>query len=180
MQPFAIEKSISGEDLRRIRRKLGLTQQEFASFVSISVKSVERWEGSKEPLSGPIATLARILDEQPDLVEKFRIPAKTYPLRMFYMFRNEICTLIDVDERRRLLFIKNYTDRLQFRAFGVNEKPSFEDYEAFLESRCFPRSRDKMKLMLKDLDLPFYDPLLIIGKTQGRMAEDDFWLRIER
>ena len=52
--------------------------------------------------------------------------------------------------------------------------------EEFLESRCFPRSRDKMKLVLKDLDIPFYDPILIIEKTQGRMAEDDFWLRIER
>ena len=37
-----------------------------------------------------------------------------------------------------------------------------------------------MKLVLKDLDVPFYDPLLIIEKTQGRMAEDDFWIRIER
>ncbi len=37
-----------------------------------------------------------------------------------------------------------------------------------------------MKLTLRELDLPFYEPLLIIEKTQGRMAEDDFWLRIER
>ena len=44
----------------------------------------------------------------------------------------------------------------------------------------FPRTRDKMKLILKDLDLPFYDPFMIIEKTEGRMAEDDFWIRIER
>ncbi len=37
-----------------------------------------------------------------------------------------------------------------------------------------------MKLTLREPDLPFYEPLLIIEKTQGRMAEDDFWLRIER
>ena len=37
-----------------------------------------------------------------------------------------------------------------------------------------------MKLILKDLDLPFYDPLMIIQKTEGRMAEDHFWIRIER
>ena len=67
-----------------------------------------------------------------------------------------------------------------FRAFGREEHPTFEQYEEFLESRCFPRSRDKMKLILKDLDLPFYDSLMIIEKTQGRMAEDDFWIRIER
>ena len=37
-----------------------------------------------------------------------------------------------------------------------------------------------MKLILKDLDLPFYDPLMIIQKTEGKMAEDHFWIRIER
>lgn len=40
-------------------------------------------------------------------------------------------------------------------AFGRNENPSYEDYEEFLESTCFPRSQDKMKLMLEELDLPF-------------------------
>ena len=67
-----------------------------------------------------------------------------------------------------------------FRAFGVNETPSFEDYEEFIESRCFPRTRDKMKIMLEGLGIPFYDPILIVEKTGGRMAEDDFWIKIER
>ena len=35
-----------------------------------------------------------------------------------------------------------------------------------------------MKLMLRELNLPFYDPFLIIQKTQGRMAEDDFRIEI--
>ena len=60
------------------------------------------------------------------------------------------------------------------------QKPDIEDYREFLESRCFPRTRDKMKLVLKDLGIPFYDPYLIIQKTEGRMAEDDFWIRIEK
>lgn len=37
-----------------------------------------------------------------------------------------------------------------------------------------------MKLILEDLDLPFYEPLMIIEKTQGRMAEDHFRIKIER
>ena len=41
-------------------------------------------------------------------------------------------------------------------------------------------TRDKMKLVLRDLGVPFYDPYLIVQKTEGRMAEDDFWLKIER
>ena len=50
-------------------------------------------------------------------------------------------------------------------AFGVNQLPTYEEYEEFLESRCFPKTRDKIKLELKRLDLPFYDPLMIIEKT---------------
>lgn len=37
-----------------------------------------------------------------------------------------------------------------------------------------------MKLILEDLNLPFYDPFMIIEKTQGRMAEDNCWIKIER
>ena len=91
-----------------------------------------------------------------------------------------VCTVIDVNELKREVIVRNYTDHVIFRAFGVEEEPSYEQYLEFLESRCFPRSRDKMKLILKDLDLPFYDPFMIIEKTEGRMAEDDFWIRIER
>ena len=96
------------------------------------------------------------------------------------MHNQDVCTIIDVDEVRRLVWIKNYAENIIFRAFGVEEEPDYKAYFEFLESRCFPESRDKMKLILKDLELPFYDPLMIIEKTQGRMAEDDFWIRIER
>lgn len=108
------------------------------------------------------------------------IPEKVYPLRLWYMSGNQVSTIIDVDEQNRKVEIHNYTKDYIARAFGVIERPSFEDYEAFLESRCFPRTRDKMKLVLEDLGLPFYDPFMIIEKTEGRMAEDDFWIRIER
>ena len=37
-----------------------------------------------------------------------------------------------------------------------------------------------MKIILNELNLPFYDPFLIVQKTEGRMAEDSFWLKIER
>ena len=66
------------------------------------------------------------------------------------------------------------------RAFGPNTEPSYDEYQEFLESRCFPRTRDKIKLELARLDIPFYDPILIIEKTEGRMADDKFHIRIER
>ena len=96
------------------------------------------------------------------------------------MYKQTICTVIDVNEMQRKIQIYNYTDNVMFQAFGVNEEPTYEEYLEFLESRCFPESRDKMKLILKDLNLPFYDPFMIIEKTEGKMAEDDFWIKIER
>ena len=95
------------------------------------------------------------------------------------MKKNILCTLIDVDDTKQIVKIKNFTDNLMFRAFGKNETPNYKDYEEFLKSRCFPETRDKLKLVLADLDLPFYDPFLIIQKTEGRMAEDDQWIEME-
>ena len=66
------------------------------------------------------------------------------------------------------------------KAFGRNTEITFEMYEEFLESRCFPRERDKMKLKLRELDLPFYDPIMIVEKTEGRVEGDEFWIRVER
>lgn len=108
------------------------------------------------------------------------LPQQKTTLHISYLFRDQLCSTIDVDEKNRKVQVTNYTDHFLKRAFGKVENPSYEQYEAFLESRCFPRSRDKMKLILRALDLPFYDPLMIIEKTEGRMAEDDFWIRIER
>lgn len=95
------------------------------------------------------------------------------------MYKQMICTIIDVDVLEQKVKIINYTDKLMFRAFGSNLNPTFDDYNEFLKSRCFPETRDKIKVVLADLDLPFYDPFIIIQKTEGRMAEDNFWIKIE-
>lgn len=123
---------------------------------------------------------ASILPEHLQSRKKLQLPERSTTLRLLYMFREQLCTVIDVDEKNRSVEVSNYTDCILKRAFGGVEKPSYEQYEEFLESRCFPRSRDKMKWILRDLELPFYDPFMIIEKTEGRMAEDDFWIRIER
>lgn len=97
-------------------------------------------------MSGPAVTLLRILSEKPSFIEYYDIPEKVYPLRLFYMKGNKYCTLIDIDDVRRIVSIKNFTDDPFDRAFGNNEHPDYSDYQEFLESRCFPRSRDKRKL----------------------------------
>lgn len=180
MKKYAFITSVSGIDIKSCRKKAGLTQSEFANLVNVSKKTIERWESGTVTVSGPIVPLIKLLNEYPQIPEDYSIPEKEYSMRLWYMHRNEVCTIIDVEEPARKLKAYNYTNDPMMRAFGKIEKPTFEQYEEFLESRCFPRTRDKMKLILKDLDLPFYEPLMIIEKTEGRMAEDDFWIRIER
>lgn len=180
MKKYAVPELLYGEDIKRKRKRLEMTQAELADLVHVSKKTIERWEGSTQPITGPVVPLLTILLHQPELIDAWKVPERCYPLRLIYMWKNDVCTIIDVEERLRKVIIKNYTDDLMKRAFGVVEHPTFEMYEEFLESRCFPRSRDKMKLMLRELDLPFYEPMMIVEKTEGRMAEDHFWLKIER
>ena len=177
---YAIQKSISGIDIKNLRIRLKLTQKELADFLNVSKKTLERWETSERPVTGPCVTLLRILDEDPEILKYFDVPLRNTSLRLWYMKGDTHCTMIDVDEPNRSISIKNFTNDIQARAFGTNVHPDFADYEEFLKSRCFPNSRDRMKLILKELNLPFFDAFLIIQKTGGRMAEDDFHIIIEK
>jgi predicted DNA-binding protein YlxM (UPF0122 family) len=99
-------------------------------------------------------------------------------MRMNYMNRDNLCTTIDIDFKHEKIWIQNYTKQIPLRAFGVVERPDWKDFEIFLEDRCFPRTRDHAKDILRDMGVPFYDPLLIIEKTKGRMEGDHQWIMI--
>ena len=60
----------------------------------------------------------------------------------------------------------------------MNRKPTWDDLQIFLKDRCVPQERDGLKYYLSDLGLDCYDPLAIIRKTEGRMAEDSCWIKI--
>lgn len=178
-QRFITPASVSGNEIKILRKKLGLTQKEFAGLINVSKPTVERWEAGDKPVTGPVTLLVQILRMDPEYVEELSVPERVYPLRLWYMHQNMVCTMIDVDEIHRKVKIKNFCNNIMYCAFGVNQKPDYSDYEEFLKSRCFPSTRDKMKLYLKELDLPFYDPFMIIEKTEGRVEGDYFWIKIE-
>lgn len=180
MQKYVFSTELEAEDIKAVRCRLGMTQAEFAKLVNVSKPTVERWEMGRSRISGPVVPFITLLQQRPGLVEAIQVPARDYPLRLWYRYRDLLCTVIDVDERGRRVQIHNYVEDPVLRAFGRREDPDFEAYEEFLESRCFPRTRDKLKLVLQDLGIPYYDPLLIVEKTQGRMAEDEFWICVER
>ena len=176
---YALTDSINSDDIRKFRRINNLSRKELSSFLDVSVKTIEKWENSDNDINGPIVFLINILFDNPELIDKYRLPEKKYPIRLFYMSSNKINTVIDVDILKRKVSFKNYTDNLLLRAFGNKESVSYEDFEDFLESRCFPKSRDKLKIELEHYDVKSYDPLSIIRKTKGKLVEDDCYILIE-
>ena len=90
-----------------------------------------------------------------------------------------LCTKICADYTEQNLAVENYTDNLVKTAFGKNEVPSWQDFENFLEERCIPHSRSGLREYLETIGVEEYNPLEIIKKTKGRMAEDDQWIRLE-
>ena len=180
MKTYVTAPFVTGESVKDLRKKLKMTQKEFARFLCISLPTVERWESGHDNITGPIVTLMSAIMSDMTIPERLELPENKLKLRLSYMYENYTCTVIDIDEMNRLVRIRNYTNNIMMRAFGLNTEPTFEDYEEFLESRCFPRTRDKMKLELERLGIPFYDPYLIIEKTEGRMADDNFWIKIDK
>ena len=104
-------------------------------------------------------------------------PTKGSTLRLTYMFRQHPCTVIDVDFLEQKISIQNKTADPVHRAFGVIENPTWKDFEVFLRERCFPETRGNKKNLLRQLGLTGYDPLQIVEKTQGRMVDDELWLK---
>lgn len=99
-------------------------------------------------------------------------PEKGYTMRIDYKYEDQVCTVIYVDFTHQRIAIQNHTDDILDRAFGIIEEPTWQDFEQFLASRCFPESRGYAKDILRGLDLDSYDPLAIAEATGGRTAED--------
>ncbi len=90
-----------------------------------------------------------------------------------------LCTKIIADYTEKTICVENYIDDFIRTAFGNNFIPTWNDYEAFLEDRCIPRSRAGLREYLEAIGVDKYDPLEIIQKTAGRMSEDNQWLKVE-
>ena len=104
---------------------------------------------------------------------------KDHELKTFlYRDGHEVCTRIFADFTDKTVCIENYTDNLVKTAFGKNSMPTWDDLMAFLEERCVPQDRAGIREYLEALGLDEYNPLEIIKRTQGRMAEDDQWIEV--
>lgn len=101
-------------------------------------------------------------------------------LQLDYYDGDTLCTVIVADYTSKEVKFVNFTDNAIKRAFGILDYVTWEEYEDFLEERCVPKSRANIQDYLKCIGLLEYNPLDIIMKTQGIMAEDEQWIGVKR
>ena len=100
-------------------------------------------------------------------------------LQFSYYDGDILYSLIAADYTDQTLCAENDVSDVIKTAFGNNEIPTWDDFQNFLEERCIPRARAGLREYLEALGLDEYDPLEIIKKTSGRMAEDNQWIKIK-
>ena len=157
----------TGESVTKLAEEYGVSRQTLSAYLNAAEDDV-------------MENIYRTYKRWAILNREFRknCQLQDYVLRMEYMCEEKLCSIILVDFRKQKIEVINKTDEVIHQAFGVKAKPDWGDFEYFLESRCFPRSRDQLKSVLRDLGLDSYDPLAIIEKTGGRMAEDKQWINL--
>ncbi len=151
-------------------RKKALSEKDIALAVELQSKGI----GTKE--------IAEHFGVSRQTISKYlnKPLSDEYSTRLDFMFRQNVCTEIYVDFEHKKIMIVNRTNDIMKRAFGSNENPSWEDFEAFLEERCFPSSRALKKTILAKIGIDHYDPMQIVELNQGRTAEDNQYINFTK
>lgn len=157
----------AGETVTALAKEYGISRQVLSGYINQSnekekekYNTIKSWERLNRAFTG--------------------IDPTDYTMRMEYMCGEDCCSVLLINEKEEKIAVINETDNLLHRAFGMKAGPTWEDFEEFLESRCFPRDRDGMDDILEDLGLDEYEPLAIVERTGGRMAGDLQWIKIRR
>ena len=67
--------SFSSEDIKQIRKQVGLSQLVFASSLGVSKKTVEAWERGRNTPAGPSRRLLQLIRDNPEVIEQYMIKA---------------------------------------------------------------------------------------------------------
>ena len=67
--------SISAEEIKAVRKSLGMTQVSFAILIGVSKKTVESWEVGRYAPDGAARRLISVLQQDPKFPERYNIIA---------------------------------------------------------------------------------------------------------
>lgn len=63
-------RSIAGSDLAALRKRLNLSQEQFANSVGLDVRTVQNWEQRRSALDGPATLLLKLIERCPRIVQR--------------------------------------------------------------------------------------------------------------
>lgn len=55
-------------DVKRLRERLNLTQNEFSGMIGVSIKTLQNWEQGRREPEGPAKALLRVVEKNPQAV----------------------------------------------------------------------------------------------------------------
>ena len=59
---------LSTVDVKRLRERLGLTQNQFSGMIGVSIKTLQNWEQGRREPEGPAKALLRVVEKEPQAV----------------------------------------------------------------------------------------------------------------
>ena len=100
--------------------------------------------------------------------------------RILYYKGDKLISTILLDDEKHTVSVENASGVPNvILPFGVRLNPTWEDLDEFLQERCIPRTRANIKEFLDCVGVDWYDPLEICRRTEGRLCNDDCWMKIE-
>lgn len=172
-----IEEHNNGRSVSELAEEYGVSRQTMSFYIHEVAAELEISR------SDTTAMLVREMSYWKKLNKDFDLSPEElsdYKARYDYMLGDDLLTAILVDFMHEQIVTVNYSSHPMKRAFGVKRCPTWNDFMKFIEDRCVPRSRDHMKVILRDYKLDSYDPFAIVERTGGRMAEDERYIKIYR
>lgn len=67
---ISLPKAVLGSGLAAVRRRLNLSQEQFANSVGIEVRTLQNWERTPNGFDGPTALLIKMLEREPEMVRR--------------------------------------------------------------------------------------------------------------
>lgn len=55
-------------DVKGLRERLGLTQNQFSGMIGVSIKTLQNWEQGRREPEGPAKALLRVVEKEPQAV----------------------------------------------------------------------------------------------------------------
>lgn len=66
----SVPKRVSGQALATLRKRLQLSQEQFANSIGLEVRTLQNWEQQRGALDAPTALLIKVLEHFPELVQR--------------------------------------------------------------------------------------------------------------